>query len=191
MNDPIDDQLARSLLNRCAQQDHDALTALHRLVARRIHAFVLPRLRDEDAAREVVSDTLHEAWKCAGKFRGDSLVSTWIFGIARNRMLAHWRQSSREHAYDDIDDHAETLPSGLDDGEQALSRWQDRQIVNACLGELSPAHRECMQLVYLEGMSLSEVAAVQQVPKGTVQSRLFHARNSMRLCVQRSTGDNE
>jgi RNA polymerase sigma-70 factor (ECF subfamily) len=189
MTEPIEDHVVQSLLKRCASHDETALKELHRLMAPRIYAFVFHRLRSEGDARDIVVDTLYEAWKCADKFRGESQVSTWLLGIAKYKMMAHWRKASAAPDHDDIEDHAETLPSDLEDGEQALSRWQEELRVKMCMSELSPAHRECLQLVYLEGMDLSEVAAVQQVPKGTVQSRLFHARKGMRLCMQRDEGE--
>jgi RNA polymerase sigma-70 factor, ECF subfamily len=49
---------------------------------------------------------------------------------------------------------------------------------------LSAAHRECMQLVYFEGLGLAEVASIQNVPENTVKTRLFHARKLMRSCVE-------
>ena len=47
------------------------------------------------------------------------------------------------------------------------------------------AQRECVQLVFLEGMALAEIAEVQKVPEGTVKTRLFHGRRNLRDCVER------
>lgn len=178
----IDDTHARQLLSRCARRDESALVELHRLLARRIHAFAWQRLRNEEEAQTVVVDTLHEVWKSAARFRGESLVTTWVLGIARFKSMELRRQVQPEA--DDIDDHADTLAADTDDGEAALARWQEAQAVRRCLAELSAAHRECMQLVYYEGMGLAEVALVQHVPENTVKTRLFHARRQMRTCVE-------
>ncbi len=191
MTQPVDDELARELLRRCAEQDERALAELHRVMAQRIYAFAFHRLRDETAAQTVVIDTLYEVWKCAGKFRGDSRASTWILGIARFKVIAQWKQGMSQEDHEDIADHADTLRGDFEDGAEALSRWQRDHLVKACMGELSAAHRECMQLVYFEGLSLAEVAAIQQVPENTVKTRLFHARKSMRLCVERREGSTE
>jgi RNA polymerase sigma-70 factor (ECF subfamily) len=186
MQPPIDDTLARQLLQRCAARDESALVELHRLLARRIHAFAWQRLRDDEEAQTVVVDTLHEVWKSAARFRGESLVTTWVLGIARYKSLEQGRQQAIDA--DDIDDHADTLAADVDDGETTLSRWQEAQQVRLCLQQLSAAHRECMQLVYYEGMSLADVAQVQRVPEGTVKTRLFHARRQMRSCVEGASG---
>jgi RNA polymerase sigma-70 factor (ECF subfamily) len=186
MMQPVDDVLAQRLLKRCAEKDERALKDLHRVMAPRIHAFAFHRLRDASAAETVVVDTLYEVWKCAAKFRGESRVSTWVLGIARHKIFALARQSGPEH--DDIDDHAESLPGTEPDGATALSRWQEEQVVHACMHTLSAAHRECLQLVYFEGLGLADVAAIQRVPENTVKTRLFHARKSMRACVEQRLG---
>jgi RNA polymerase sigma-70 factor (ECF subfamily) len=181
MANPVDDVVARRLLERIAQQEERALTELHRLMGRRIYAFALHRLRNEEQAESVVVDTLWEVWRSARNFRGDSQASTWIFGIARFKSFDQLRRQGPDH--EDIDDFAEILPSDVDDGERALDRWQQAQRVRDCLERLSAAHRECLQLVHYEGMGLAEVASVQGVPENTVKTRMFHARKNMRVCL--------
>lgn len=185
MQPPLDDARARQLLQACAMGDQKALVELHRMLARRIHAFAWQRLRSAEDAQTVVIDTLHEVWKSAARFRGESLVSTWVLGIARFKAMALRRQNlAAEAESEDIDDYAETLASDAEDGEAALARWQQAQQLQRCMGLLTPAHRECLQLVYYEGLGVAEVAQVQQVPQGTVKTRLFHARRQMRECVE-------
>lgn len=188
-----DDEHARTLLQRCARGDERALSDLYRLMAHRIHAFARHRLDDDDQATSVVVDTLHEVWRNAARFRGDSRVSTWVLGIARFKALAQLR--ARLPPMDDIEDHAERLPAeglGGADGEALLARWQETLIVQRCLASgagLSPEQRQCLQLVHVEGLPLAEVAQVQQVPQNTVKTRLFHARRKMRECLMRPMGD--
>lgn len=178
----LDDQEARRLLERCALQDQKALAELHAMLAKRIYAFALHRLNHEQDAETVVIDTLHEVWKCAAGFRGDSLVSTWVLGIARYKALNLRRGTPV--VQEDIEDYAEVIASDSENGEQALDRWQQEQQVHRCLDTLSTAHRECLQLVYFECLPLADVASVQGVPENTVKTRLFHARKNMRECVE-------
>lgn len=182
MQKSIDNEAALTLLGRCADADQVALTQLHKMFAQRIYAFAFHRLRDDNAARTVVIDTLFEVWRSAGQFRGESQVSTWILGIARYKGLG--LQSGSNQQYEDIEDHAETLASDVEDGEAALARWQSSQEVRRCMDTLSAAHRECLQLVYFEELGLAQVADVQHVPENTVKTRLFHARKQMRQCVE-------
>lgn len=186
MTKPVDDDLARRLLASCAQGDERALADLHRMLAPRIYSFVFHRLRDETKAQSVVFETMYEVWRNAAKFRHESLVSTWILGIARFKSLAQLRQSPDDH--EDISDHEEALVGDAETGEQAVERWQQEQIVHRCMNDLSAEHRQCLQLVYFESLGVADVAAVQGVPEGTVKTRLFHARKKMRACVEEHNG---
>jgi len=51
-------------------------------------------------------------------------------------------------------------------------------------GKLTEEHRECLHLVFYEGMSLAEVAAIQRCPENTVKTRLFHARQKIKNCLR-------
>jgi RNA polymerase sigma-70 factor (ECF subfamily) len=179
----IDDVKAQDLLAKVARGDEQAFTKLHRLMAQRVYAFSLLRLRNADHAESVVVDTMLQVWRSAAKFRRESQVSTWIFGIARLKVFEHLRAIGPDH--EDIADYEEDLVSDLEDGEAAVSRWQHQRIVRDCLEELTAAHRECLQLVHYEGLPLAEVAMAQGVPENTVKTRLFHARKNMRVCVER------
>lgn len=171
---------ARQLLRRIGQRDEDALKQLHRHFGRRIYAFALNRLHDPQEAETVVIDTLYEVWKSSDRFRGDSLVSTWILGIARYKLLTLLRGRSLEH--EELD---EALPSDDLGAFDVLAEKERREAVQHCMDRLSDAHRECLHLVFYEGMSLGEIAEVQQCPENTVKTRLFHARLKIKNCLER------
>jgi len=173
-------------LSRCAEQDERALVDLHRILAPRIYAFSFHRFPDEEAAQTIVIDTMYEVWKSAAKFRGDSLVSTWVLGIARYKLMTLWRHVGPDH--DDIVDYEDVLPDDTEDGPAALMRWQEEQIVHRCMNDLSPDHRECLQLVYFEGLGVADVAKIQNAQEGTIKTRLFHARKKLRICVEENAG---
>lgn len=182
MQAALDDQQARDLIRRIAGGDEDALTRLHTLMAARIYAFVYHRLDDRDAAESAVTETLWEVWKSAGRFRGESRVSTWVLGIARYKAMELRRQAMPEH--EDLSELEDVLPADDEDGEAMLERWQRKQALEACIRKLSYAHRECLQLVHLEGLPLADVAQIQGVPANTVKTRMFHVRRNLKACLE-------
>ena len=177
-----DDEVHR-LLGRLAERDERALRELHELFARRIYLFAVSRLRDEDAAQTVMIDTLFEVWKHPDRFRGESRFSTWLLGIAKYKVLTAFR--SRDAVHEDIDDYAEVIADPATGIVERLEEDQRRQLLMECIDKLGDAQRECVQLVFLEGLALAEIAAVQKVPEGTVKTRLFHGRKNLRDCVER------
>ncbi len=65
------------------------------LLARGLCLFAVSRLRDEDAAQTVMTDTLFEVWKHPDRFRGESRFSTWLLGIAKYKVLTAFRSRAR------------------------------------------------------------------------------------------------
>jgi RNA polymerase sigma-70 factor, ECF subfamily len=178
----LDVEQVLALLRQVAARDEKAFRTLYESTSRRVYAFVLQRLRDPAAAAEVVSDTFYDVWWRPSAFRGDAKFTTWLLGIARHKLLD--RIKSSRHGHEDIDDHEDELASSGPDGFEALAEQQRGEGVRACLDKLGDPHRECLHLVFYEGLSLAEIAALQQVPEGTVKTRLFHARAKIKRCLQ-------
>ena len=179
----MDNDTARELLRRVAARDEAAFATLHRGLARRVFAFAMRGLRDEGRAEEIVVDTLFEVWKHPERFDNSSLVSTWVLGIARNKVLTLARSlRTNEPLSDDL---AETLASGDPGAFEAIAEGQREAGVRNCMDKLSAPHRECMHLVFYEGLALADVAGIQNCPENTVKTRLFHARKNIEHCLRR------
>lgn len=171
---------AQELLRRIAQHDEKALRELHRHLGRRIYAFALNRLHDPDESEAIVSDTLYEVWKNPTRFRGESRFSTWVLGIARYKILTQIRSRGPEH--DELD---EQMPADDLGSFELVAERERRAWVLQCMERLSATHRECLHLVFYEGLSLAEIAQIQDCPENTVKTRLFHARLKIKGCLER------
>jgi RNA polymerase sigma-70 factor (ECF subfamily) len=172
------------LLGRIEQADESAFRELYRAFSRKLYAYVLRQLSDPAQAEEIVSDTLYEVWKAPTRFRGDSLFSTWLIGIARNKVLMAWRGRKPDAQHDDLDDVAESIAGDDPSAFEQLAQQQRSVGVRRCMDKLSSEHRECIHLVFYEGMSVVDVAKTQQCPEGTVKTRLFHARQKLKNCLR-------
>ena len=173
------------LLGRIEQKDEGAFRELYCAFSRKLYAYVLRQLSDPAQAEEIVADTLYEVWKAPAKFRGESQFSTWLIGIARNKVLMHWRGRKPDADHDDVADLAEQLPSDAPGAFDIMADQQRSEGVRTCVDKLGTDHRECVHLVFYQGMALAEVARIQQIPEGTVKTRLFHARQKLKQCLQR------
>jgi RNA polymerase sigma-70 factor, ECF subfamily len=173
----------QALLQRLAARDEGALRELHARLGRRIVAFALHRTGDLDLAQSVMVDTLMEVWKHPLKFRGESRFSTWILGIARYKLLTALR--GREPPVEDIADHSDTLESNEPEPPVRVERLQEREQIRSCLALLSNVQSECLHLLFFEGLTVQEISAIQNVPQGTVKTRLMHGRRQVKLCLER------
>lgn len=159
------------LLLRIADNDRDAFDELFNGYHRRLFSFLFRLTRSHGAAEELTNDVLLTVWKDAGRFRGDSKPSSWIFGIAYRKALAHLRKRKLKLVPFVEQDAA------VDDSGPRLERedWV-RQGVDA----LPPKQKLTVMLVYFLGLSCAETAKVSGVPLSTVKTRMFHARQKMR-----------
>jgi RNA polymerase sigma-70 factor (ECF subfamily) len=180
----MENERVSKLLERIARQDQAAFQELYKAFSRKVFAYVLNQLKDQAKAEEVLVDTMYEVWRNPTRFRGESAFSTWLIGIARNKALLVYRSRRPDEDHADLDDVAEIIPDEGPDGYARLAEQQRREGVQHCMGKLSEEHRECLHLVFYEGMSLAEVAAIQRCPENTVKTRLFHARQKIKNCLR-------
>jgi len=164
--------------------------AMHMLYARhnvKTYRFILRLVRDESSAEDLVSEVFLDIWRRAGNFDGRSQVSTWILAIARNKALSMLgRQSAQE-----LDDRvAETIEDPADDPELVLQKTQRASTISNCLKRLSASHREIIDLVYYHEKSVDEVAEIIRVPRNTVKTRMFYARNRLAALLAEAGLDN-
>lgn len=179
----MDNVRVKELLTRVERRDEAAFRELYQAFSRKVFAYLLNMVNDHGRAEEVLVDTMHEVWRYPARFRGESQFATWLIGIARNKALMVYRARRPDEVHDDLDDIAETEAADTPDGYGQLAAKQRSEGVQVCMGKLSDEHRECMHLVFFEGLSVSEVAEVQRCPEGTVKTRLFHARQKIRNCL--------
>ena len=180
----MDNERVRTLLEKVGRQDQAAFRELYKAFSRRVFAYALNMVNDHGRAEEILVDTMYEVWRAPARFRGDSQFGTWLIGIARNKALMVYRGRRPDEIHDDLDDIAETEASESPDGFAQLASKQRTEGVKACMGKLSDEHRECMHLVFFEGLSLAEIAEVQNIPENTVKTRLFHARQKIKNCLR-------
>jgi RNA polymerase sigma-70 factor (ECF subfamily) len=180
----------RQLLAGTAGADRAAFDRLYRRYEKRVHGYLNSMVRDSNAAEDLLIETMVAVWNSAAKFAGQSLVSTWILGIARHKALDVVRQRARRAptvALDETDPIEEPAPGPAARAQQADT---DRE-VRAALGALSAEHQEVLRLAFFEDLPYGEIAALLGIPVNTVKSRVFYAKEQLRVAMARggSTGE--
>lgn len=172
-----DEDLHRHWLRDAARGDRPAFERLYRAYERRIFGFLYRMVSNVEAAEELTSEVMLEVWKAAGRFRGDSLVSTWMFGIARFKALSALRR--RGAATVALEDAPEPADPGQAPDEGLDQRGLKTRVARA-LGQLSPDHRAVMELTFYEELPYPDIAKILDCPVNTVKTRMFHARKNLR-----------
>jgi len=159
----------QELVRRVATEDEDAFRDLYERFADRVFRYALTLLRNRHLAEEAAQEAMIAVWKSAPRFEGRSKVSTWIFGVARNKAFDLAR---REKRGDRVPDVSLVTP----DPAPALRK---SELVATAMSGLPEAQREVVFLTFYEGLSYREIAGILGIPEGTVKSRMFHAKKRL------------
>jgi RNA polymerase sigma-70 factor (ECF subfamily) len=182
------------LVQRVQAGDTAAFRALFDKYHRRAFAVAMGVVKNQDDALDAVQEAFVKVHKNIHKFQGSSSFYTWLYRIVMNVSIDHVRRTSRRKSldFDERALHEESevagdgalVPSVTDanPGKAALRRELGGAI-QAALQELPEHHRAVIVLREIEGMSYEEMAEALEVPKGTVMSRLFHARKKMQAAL--------
>jgi RNA polymerase sigma-70 factor (ECF subfamily) len=169
-------RLDESLVDSIAAGDKFAMQVLFQRHNVRVYRFVLRLIGNASLAEEIVSEVFLNVWRRAGTFEAKCQVTTWLLAIARHKAISVLRRRSEAQLDDDL---AATIADPGDDAETVLDREDRSKIIRRCLTQLSPSHREIIDLVYYHEKSVEEVAQIVGAPKSTVKTRMFYARSHM------------
>ena len=181
-----------ALVSKARAGDGEAFRALVVRYQRKVYAVALGIVKDPDMAWDIAQDAFVRVHAHLAEFKGESAFSTWLFRIATNLGIDAVRKE-RTSVREDIADADElkvaeggegilSTALGNDPQESALRRELLGKITEA-LAKLPEKHRTILTLREVEGLSYEELAERLGINKGTVMSRLFHARRKMQVLL--------
>jgi RNA polymerase sigma-70 factor (ECF subfamily) len=158
--------------------DRDAIDELLARYEPSIYRFGLRMCGNEDAAREVLQETLLAAFRYLPGFRGDAALSTWLYQIARSFCI---KERRGQHPTRSLD--TGMVAELVDPGPPPDARTHAREIGEAlsqAIARLPLDQREVLILRDVEGLDAEEAAAVVGIEVGALKSRLHRARMALR-----------
>jgi RNA polymerase sigma-70 factor (ECF subfamily) len=188
---PRDSNEDTVLVAKARAGDTAAFQALFKKYQRRVYAVALGVVKRPEDAMDVVQDAFIKVHKHLDTFQGTSSFYTWLYRIVMNLGIDHVRKHRKIVEWGDdipIDQAAgdrSLVPrvAGGNPAQEVVRRELSDKIRQA-LDTLPEYHRAVILLREVEGMSYEEIAEVLDVPKGTIMSRLFHARRKMQDQLQ-------
>jgi RNA polymerase sigma-70 factor (ECF subfamily) len=170
-------------VRRARKGDSNAFAALVRAVQRPVYGLCLRLLRNEAEASEVAQETFLRAYQNLDRYDDTRPFDLWVLTIARNLCLDLLRRRSKLQT-EDVDEHAQALPSGEASVEEHAMVRQERQSLEDAMATLSVDDREVLALYYVQKRTTKEIAQVMNVAPGTIMARLFRAREKLRTRMQ-------
>lgn len=183
----------RALIAKAQAGDKEAFRRLVERHQQRAFSIALGLVRDENDARELVQDAFLRVYKSLGSFQGGSSFFTWLYRIITNLSIDLIRKPGRQVQDLDearIDSESANLAnfpflSRVDGSDPAdvVRRTEIAARLKEALEALPPYHRGVILMREVEGLSYEEMAQAMGVSKGTIMSRLFHARQKLQRAL--------
>jgi RNA polymerase sigma-70 factor (ECF subfamily) len=143
-------------------------------------------LGDEDAARDIVQETMVTIWQKLAKFNSAGSYKTWVYRIAVNKCYDQLRKQKRrnESRYDDqtwalISNHLS------EDAITELENEENAMIINLVTNKLSPRQKAVFILSELEEIPAGEIAEITGLSKSVVKANLYYARKNIESLLQK------
>ncbi len=168
------DDSEQALIEAARSGDRRAIDELLARYEQRIYRFGLRMCGDEDAAREVLQETLLAAFRNLPGFRGEASLSTWLYQIARSFCIKERRGVRPTTPLDE--ELADRAPAP----DAAAHAREIGAALAAAISALPTEQREALVLRDVEGLSAEEAAAVVGIEIGALKSRLHRARTALR-----------
>jgi RNA polymerase sigma-70 factor, ECF subfamily len=176
-----------TLVKRVRSGDQRAFRTLVERYQRKVYSVALGMVKDKEEAMDVAQEAFIKVHKYLDHFKADSSFSTWLYRITtnicidvlrkKNAMRGESVEFDEQVAMDVSEANIGALGTRLGTNPQKSAlRKELAEKIEEALAELPEKHRAILLLREVEGMSYEDLARSLEIPKGTVMSRLFHAR---------------
>ena len=164
---------------RCQQGEEQAFAELVGDWQPRLLFYIRRMVGDEHDSWEVMQQVWLGVLKGIVALRSPDHLPAWLYGIARRAILGRLRGAYRGPTH-------ESLGVDLPADDPAAGHFEDAEQVYAALSRVSLADREVLTLFFLRDLTIRQVAAVLEVPEGTVKSRLHRAKHALRASIEQT-----
>jgi RNA polymerase sigma-70 factor (ECF subfamily) len=171
-----------------------AFRELIRRYERPVFSLIFRMVRDRETAEDLAQETFIKVLNHIERYRPEFKLSSWLFKIANNVTIDFLRKRQLDTVSMDGSPHAGTATeieaTSFDieaRQESALDEIEARELGSAierAIATLRPEYRSCIMLRHVEGRSYEEIAAILDLPLGTVKTYIHRARHELREALQ-------
>lgn len=174
------------LVLRCQREDKGAWEELIHLFERQIFYYIKRLVENETDAWNILQETWIKVIRSIKQIRDPKSLPAWLYSIARKTSMSHLRSKySKEALLGCAKDIAE-----IKDYAENLS-FENEEQVHYGLSKISLPHREVLTLFFLQDLTLKQIADVLSISIGTVKSRLYYAKHTLKEVLAKEGNINE
>jgi len=183
----------KQLVKRSLKGDKDAFEMILRKYQQPLFNYVGRMVGEREMAMDFTQDIFIKAYSFLPTYREEFKFSTWLFRIASNYLIDHWRRKKiRMISYDQpLEAGNESLPIQLPCDEPSVVRQFElaelRVRIEDALEKLPGKLRELFIFRHVNGLSYEEMAEIKGLPVGTVKNRVFQAKEMLRQLLKETS----
>ena len=173
------------LIQRAQKGDQEAFAVLVAEHQRYVYNLALRVLKNEEEALDLAQETFVRAWVALPNFRGQSQFRTWLYRIVTNlcyNRLPNLRRSLNELG-DDVIAEIPERQIAFDNPAHGFESRELRSYLHEAIDRLDENYRLLISLRYQNELSYEEIAAMLNLPLGTVKTGLFRAKEQLRRAL--------
>jgi len=182
----------RQLVSRALKGDRKAFEMIVHKYEQPLTSYLGRMTGEREAALDFAQEVFLKAYCSLASYRPAFKFSTWLFKIASNHMIDHWRKKklptvSIDQPIDDGEDSV--MPQLADPGPSVVRKFELAEIrrrIEAALATVPEALRELFVLRHVNEFSYEEIADIKGLPVGTVKNRVFQAKELLRRRMEGS-----
>ena len=182
------------LVRRCQRGDETAFGQLVSRYQRKVYTIALSMVKSPDDAMDIAQEAFIKVHRYIGNFQGSSSFYTWLYRIIVNLCIDHMRRSGKfisaefdERTHDREQDEREVCVLSTDLGNnpsRTIGRKELMEQIQHAIDQLPPYHKAVIVMREIEGKSYAQMAKEMRVSKGTIMSRLHHARHKLQRILK-------
>jgi len=180
----------QELVRRSLRGDKEAFEMIIHRYQQPVVNYIGRMVREREMALDFSQEIFLKVYASLGSYRPQYKFSTWLFKIASNFMIDHWRKkklatTSIDQSFDFEDDGRRLQIA--DDSFSVGRQYEFKEIrgrIDAALERVPPAFRELFVWRHVDGLSYEEMAEIKKLPLGTVKNRVFQAKEMLRKLLE-------
>lgn len=150
-----------------------------------VHGYLLRRCRGRLLAEDITAEVFLAAVGAVKANRVETVTVAWLIGIARHKLVDHWRREEREQRR--LKAVAGELSEPTDDWEAVI----DQRVSSEVLASLSPQHRAALTLRYIDGLPVAQVAGHLDRTHGATEALLTRSKAAFRQAYEQFGGSDD
>jgi RNA polymerase sigma-70 factor, ECF subfamily len=168
-----------ALVDALLSGDRASFTLFYNAHFPRLFRFCRARVNDTEACKDIVQQSLANAMRSLHTYRGEASLNTWLCQIGRNEISAWYKKTGQHTArFSSLEQHPELISELENSTVDELDEIST--LVQTCLDSLPSSYGKVLELKYIEGLSVDEIATIMQTGNVAIQSLLARARTAFK-----------